>query len=190
MDDLYIGDFRVDIKRNEIIYQDNISTLEPKIFKVLLILAEKPGEIVSHQKLIESVWPDVIVEANTLQRCIAQLRKTFNDDAKNQRVIATHPRMGYSLVADVNRRNVGQHQEQILPRKGRYMLVVAVTLLVVASLWNFFEGDVESSFEAMNFKHITPLTSTDATEYRASFSPVDDMLPFNVTSLKIKTISG
>ena len=84
------------------VYQENLITLEPKVLQVLLRLAKSPGELVTHQELLQHAWPDVVVEANALQRCIAQLRKTFNDDAKTQQVIRTHPKKGYSLIAKVS----------------------------------------------------------------------------------------
>ena len=86
-----VGNFRVDMARSQIIAQDNILSMEPKVLQVLLLLAENQGEVVSHDEILDKVWPDVHVAPNALQRCIAQLRKAFNDDAKTQGVIATHP---------------------------------------------------------------------------------------------------
>ena len=102
MIEFYVGQFRIDMARSQIIAQDNILSMEPKVLQVLLILAENQGQVVLHETILKKVWPDVLVAPNALQRCIAQLRKAFNDDAKSQHVIATHPKVGYSLVANVN----------------------------------------------------------------------------------------
>jgi len=189
MSELFVGDFRIDINRSEVIYQENISTLEPKVLKVLLLLAEKPGEIIPKQKLLDEVWPNVIVEANTLQRCIAQLRKAFNDDAKTQAFITTHPRRGYSLVAKVswekNKEFTALHQAVIQTTvtkatqlKSKRIYVMAALLMSVILLGTSFWFWGEQTSNNLNVKQITPLTSTDATEYRASFSPNGKFVAF------------
>jgi len=182
MDEFFIGDFRIDIKRSEIIYQKNISTLEPKVLKVLLLLAEKPGEIISREKLLAEVWPDVIVETNTLQRCIAQLRKAFNDDAKTQAFITTHPRRGYSLVANVSWHKESANtpltdkSEHVKKTKRSSMMAF---LLIITSLALFLFWFVENQeIDTLNVKKITPLTATEAIEYRASFSPSGKYVAF------------
>ncbi|NQZ12043.1 MAG: winged helix-turn-helix domain-containing protein, partial [Algicola sp.] len=63
-----VGNFRVDLSRSQIIDQDNIVSMEPKILQVLLVLAEHQGEVVPHQTLVDAVWPDVVVAPNVLQR--------------------------------------------------------------------------------------------------------------------------
>ena len=168
MNELLIGDFRVNIKRSEIIYQQNICTLEPKLLQVLLLLAEKPGEIVSHQEFQQKIWSGVVVEANTLQRCIAKLRKVFNDDAKGQKFITTHPKVGYSLVAQVNwQQPLPQLPIKAIQSKSRLSMIVILSLvLIVAVYWLI----VSKPNDSITFSHISPVTTTDETEYRPSFS--------------------
>ena len=184
MGELFVGDFRIDIKRGEVTYQKNISTLEPKVLKVLLLLAEKPGEIIPRQKLLDEVWPDVIVEANTLQRCIAQLRKVFNDDAKTQAFISTHPRRGYSLVAkvswqadptDLPSQDKSTTIDKIKSKKILMMTALFMATLLAFSIFWFVESRTS---KGLNVKQITPLTATEATEYRASFSPNGQYIAF------------
>jgi len=99
--EFYVGDFRVDMSRSQIVNQGDVVSMEPKILQVLKILALHQGEVVTHDAIISTVWSDVVVAPNVLQRCIAKLRKAFGDSAKSQHVIATHPRIGYSLVVKV-----------------------------------------------------------------------------------------
>ena len=101
MQEFFVGNYRVDILRNQIVSEGETIALEPKILEVLKVLAESPGEVVSHQVLLDKVWPDMVVAPNALQRCIGQLRKALGDDGKKQEVIVTHPKKGYSLVAEV-----------------------------------------------------------------------------------------
>ncbi len=48
------------------------------------------------------MWPEVYVTENALSRCISQLRKLFDDDARTPRVIETIPTVGYRLIAPVH----------------------------------------------------------------------------------------
>ena len=100
---LKIGEFCLDVERSRIELNGDIIALEPKVLEVLLVLAERPGRVVLKADLIKKVWGDVVVEPNALHRCIRQLRKAFKDNVKEQSYIETHPRKGYSLVADVKK---------------------------------------------------------------------------------------
>lgn len=101
MNRFLINKFRVDPDRRRIQRGSDTIALEPKVIQVLVLLARHQGEVVSHQTLLDAIWTNTVVEASALQRCIAQLRKALDDDARRQAVIATYPKKGYSLVADV-----------------------------------------------------------------------------------------
>ena len=67
--------------------------------QVLLCLAQNSGEPVSKEELIRSVWPDTFVTDDVLTRSISELRRVFEDDAKDSHVIQTIPKRGYRLLA-------------------------------------------------------------------------------------------
>jgi TolB-like protein/Tfp pilus assembly protein PilF len=69
---------------------------------VLLCLAQHPGETRSKEQLLEAVWPNTVVTEDVLKRCIAELRRAFNDDARDPRVIETISKRGYRLLAPVS----------------------------------------------------------------------------------------
>ena len=117
MSDFWVGNFRVDVSRAQIIVKDDIVSLEPRVLKVLLTLAKTPGEVVTHETLLESVWPNVVVAPNAVQRCIGQLRKALGDDAKQQKMIATHPKVSYSLVAKVQWSETNSTDETLQPNR-------------------------------------------------------------------------
>lgn len=77
----------VDVPRNQITHNKQAQTLPPKALAVLTYLAERQGEVVSQDELLTNVWKGTVVSPNTLQRCIAQLRKAFGDDGKAQSFI-------------------------------------------------------------------------------------------------------
>lgn len=77
--------------------------LEHKFMQVLVCLASRPGEVVSKEELIRTVWADTFVTDDVLTRAISELRRILNDDAKNPRIIETVAKNGYRLIAPVQR---------------------------------------------------------------------------------------
>jgi len=80
---------------------DQAVLVEPKVMQVLLLLVTHHTKLVSQEDIFTAIWPRSIYSPSSIQRCIAILRKTLGDDAKTQSVIKTHPKRGYSLVANV-----------------------------------------------------------------------------------------
>ena len=97
----WVGDFFIDISRNQVTQKQQSQTIAPKALAVLTYLAQNQGRVVSYDELFDKVWPDTIVTPNTLQRSIAQLRKVLGEDSKAQSYIKTHAKQGYSLECDV-----------------------------------------------------------------------------------------
>lgn len=75
--------------------------LEPKVMEVLVCLADHPNETLSKEKLLQTVWPDTFVSDDVLKHSISELRRVFEDDAREPRVIQTVAKRGYRLVAPV-----------------------------------------------------------------------------------------
>ena len=72
-------------------------TVEPKTMAVLLALAARPGEVLSADELIESVWEGRALGDNPVYGAIAKLRRAMDDDAREPRYIETVARRGYRL---------------------------------------------------------------------------------------------
>jgi DNA-binding winged helix-turn-helix (wHTH) protein/Tol biopolymer transport system component len=98
----WINGFCIDISRNQIMRGEETQTLAPKALAVLSYLAENQGKVVSYDDLLTQVWPDIVVNPNTLHRCIAQLRKAFRENNNSPSFIKTHAKQGYSLDCVVN----------------------------------------------------------------------------------------
>ncbi|MGH9509644.1 MAG: winged helix-turn-helix domain-containing protein [Terriglobales bacterium] len=75
--------------------------LEPKMMEVLVYLAEHQGGVVPKEELMRAVWKDTFVTDDVLTRCISELRRALEDDAKESHVIQTVPRKGYRLMPAV-----------------------------------------------------------------------------------------
>jgi DNA-binding winged helix-turn-helix (wHTH) protein len=77
--------------------------IEPKMMSVLELLAREPGAVVTRDDLHRSIWGDVLVTDDALNRCITQLRRALADDARQPRFIETISKKGYRLIAHVSR---------------------------------------------------------------------------------------
>lgn len=93
-----LGDNIVDFQQLTIERHGEIWQLQSKMMQVLACLLATPGQLVTIEQLMEQVWGQTIVSPNTLQRCIAQLRKAFGDSPQQQLIIKTYPRRGYALL--------------------------------------------------------------------------------------------
>ena len=70
--------------------------------QVLVCLAEHAGETQSKEDLLQIVWPDTFVSDDALKHCISELRRVFEDDARQPRVIQTIAKRGYRLIAPIH----------------------------------------------------------------------------------------
>lgn len=78
---------------------DQQQTVEPRLIKLLCMLAAEAGQVVDRQRLIDALWPRVIVNENSLNRAVSDLRKALQNH--NHSWIQTVPKRGYRLNAAV-----------------------------------------------------------------------------------------
>ena len=75
--------------------------VEPKAFRVLLILLRNPQKLLPKDELLTAVWGDTAVSENSLARSIALLRRLLGDEARDARFIETVATVGYRWVSKV-----------------------------------------------------------------------------------------
>jgi len=78
-----------------------VVAVEPKAFRVLLLLLHRPQQLISKDELLQSVWGDTAVTEGSLTRCIWLLRRVLGDDANQPRYIETVTTVGYRLACSV-----------------------------------------------------------------------------------------
>ena len=97
--------FTIDVQRHVLTRDGEDVGLSPHLVDILIHLAERAGEIVTKDALLETFWPDVHVTENTLTRAIADIRKALGDAAAEPDFIQTVARRGYRFVAKLDRRS-------------------------------------------------------------------------------------
>src|ERR1700684_2906047 len=78
--------------------------LPPKSFAVLRYLVENPGRLITHDELLDALWPETYVQPQVLRTYVLELRKVLGDDAGQPRFIQTLPKRGYRFMALVTER--------------------------------------------------------------------------------------
>jgi DNA-binding winged helix-turn-helix (wHTH) protein len=93
--------FRLDTS-NECLWNRGVQiALPPKPFAILRYLVENPGRLITHDELLDALWPETYVQPQVLRTYMLELRKVLGDDAGSPRFIQTVPKRGYSFVAAV-----------------------------------------------------------------------------------------
>ena len=101
--DFRVGSWLVQPSLNSISQNGTSDRVERKVMEVLVCLAERPGDVVPKEKLLQTVWPDTFVSDDVLKRSVSELRRVFGDDAHESRVIETIPKRGYRFIAPAPR---------------------------------------------------------------------------------------
>jgi DNA-binding winged helix-turn-helix (wHTH) protein/tetratricopeptide (TPR) repeat protein len=96
-----IGRWHVQPAVDTVTLNGAVTKLEPRTMRLLLALAEMPGEVRSANWLIERVWPGLVVTDASLYQAIGDLRQALKPDTETAEFIKTVPRKGYRLVAPV-----------------------------------------------------------------------------------------
>jgi len=97
------GSFEVDLCERKLTKAGSRIHLQEQPFRILTLLLERQGELITREEIREYVWPqDTFVDFGAaLNTATRKLREALNDSADNPRFVETVPRRGYRFVAPV-----------------------------------------------------------------------------------------
>ena len=97
---LRFGPFELDVRSGELRRNGTTVRLQPQPFKVLVLLACRPGEVVTREEIQAEVWPagTFVDFEQSLNFCVRQIRATLGDNANTPRYVETLPRRGYRWI--------------------------------------------------------------------------------------------
>jgi DNA-binding winged helix-turn-helix (wHTH) protein len=105
----HVGGWLVEPSLNRLSRGDTTIQLELKVMDVLVCLAQRAGEVVPRQVIVDTVWATEFIADNTLTHAITEIRNAFDDDARNPAYIETIHRRGYLLLAPVGDPDLQSH---------------------------------------------------------------------------------
>ncbi len=97
------GRFEADASRGTLSRGGSRLRLQEQPFHVLILLLERPGEIITREELRQQLWPEgtYVDFDGSLNAILKKLRAVLDDDSDNPRFIETIPRRGYCFIAPV-----------------------------------------------------------------------------------------
>jgi eukaryotic-like serine/threonine-protein kinase len=139
------GSFEVDLRERKLTKSGGRIRLQEQPLRILTLLLERPGELVTREEIREQVWPHEFVDFDAaLNTATRKLREALNDSADNPRFVETVPRHGYRFIAPV----AWEPEVQAVPpielpvRRRPYAWLAAAALVLaagvaVAGFWHF-----------------------------------------------------
>lgn len=117
--------------------------LRPKSYRVLEVLCQRRGQLVSKDDLIQQVWPDVFASDDSLAQCISEIRRALGPESS--KLLRTVPRRGYILAAeDIRAGSVNLSSPAQTPRFSRVLVFVASVAVVGTLSWTWWTSQGSS----------------------------------------------
>ena len=99
IDELIVGELKISLSEMQVFRNDQLIKLGPKEFKLLTLLAERPGHIFSRQKLLDTVWGHgIFIEDRTVDVHMSRLRKALRIKETDTDLIRTVRDGGYGFL--------------------------------------------------------------------------------------------
>jgi len=97
------GVFEANAATGELRRQGLRIKLNAQPFQVLLMLLERPGELITREEISRQLWPDgtFVDSEHGLNSAVNRIREALGDSAGNPRFVETLARRGYRFVAPV-----------------------------------------------------------------------------------------
>ena len=170
---LRIGEWCVDPASGEISRKEETVRLDVRNMRLLLCLAERAGQVVSIDDLLNTVWPEVTVSSDSVYQAVASLRRQLGDDSRQPTYIETVPRLGYRMVAKVCPWQGSSSDAGTAPHPtsahSRWKWLVAIIAFLALALIVFFlprhkDANRSTVIAAQSQKSIAVLPFLDLTE--------------------------
>jgi DNA-binding winged helix-turn-helix (wHTH) protein/Tol biopolymer transport system component len=173
------GAFEADIPSGEIRKSGSRIKLQDQPFKVLQILLERPGDLVTREELQSRIWPEDSFGDfdHAVNVAVGKLRAALGDSAENPSFIETVPRRGYRFVARLDEEPLDTHAQ--LPAikgvrpsnvvfKRTFLALLAVVIFGILVGSGVFLGHRAAGWQPPDFQR---LTVGRGTVYSARFAP-------------------
>ncbi|HTS11770.1 MAG TPA: winged helix-turn-helix domain-containing protein [Candidatus Limnocylindrales bacterium] len=93
--------------------------LRPQSYRVLQVLVERAGDMVTREELAKVLWPEqaFVDFEHGLNNSIKDLRRVLSDSANEPRIIETLPRLGYRIIVPVSAAEAATAPDSAVPPK-------------------------------------------------------------------------
>ena len=186
--------FEVDLRAGELRKQGRLVKLQEQPLRVLSLLLERSGEVVTRDELRQNLWPaDTFVDFDHgLNSAVARLRQALRDSAEKPRLIETVAKRGYRFIGSLDARiDDAPAAQPAVPDSGSHAVQVALVqrhrrspwmagfpllvLLVAMGLWAYYRKTAEKPLPSME---VVPLVGLRGFQVTPAFSPDGNQVAF------------
>ena len=184
--------FEVDLRAGELRKEGRLVKLQEQPLRVLSLLLERSGEVVTRDELRQSLWPaDTFVDFDHgLNSAVARLRQALRDSAEKPRLIETVAKRGYRFIGSLDARiddapaapvsDSGSSAVHVpLVQEHRRSLWMAgvpfLVLLGAIGLWAYYLKSAEKPLPSME---VVPLVGLRGFQVTPAFSPDGNQVAF------------
>lgn len=143
----HVDTFVLDVQARTLSADDNCQNIRPKTLEVLLYLANRAGNIISKQELLDCIWDDVNVDDGVIFQSIREIRKLFG----HAEIILNFPRKGYQFTSKLEPINDSQQDKLnglATPSVLKYYIAAILFCCLILSTTFFLNEDtVQVNFE-------------------------------------------
>lgn len=166
---LEFGDFQLEVAERRLLRNGEAVALPPKLFDLLVLLAQNPGKLLDKDLLLEKLWPGTHVEESNLSVNVSALRRALGEGAA---LIETVPKRGYRFIGTVQARAPQALEGAVPPEPPAQKRLRAVPVLIVAGIavaaaavWLLDRGSGNADVKSLAVFPFATLAADDSQAY-------------------------
>lgn len=177
--------FEVDLRAGELLKENQKIKLQEQPCRVLFLLLQRAGEVVTRDELRQELWPaDTFVDFDHgLNSAVARLREALRDSAEKPRFIETVAKRGYRFIAPIqtNVENQTKTASIVVPRpRPPFAWVwigatICLALVSSASIWALYRPRPDTQLAKIE---VVPLIGLRGYQATPAFSPDGTLVAF------------
>jgi Tol biopolymer transport system component/DNA-binding winged helix-turn-helix (wHTH) protein len=177
--------FEVDLRAGELFKEGQKIKLQEQPFRVMSLLLQRPGEVVTRDQLRQELWPaETFVDFDHgLNSAVARLREALRDSAEKPRFIETVAKRGYRFIAPIqpNGENQPEPASVVAPRSRLASVrlwigaTICLALVCSASIWALYRPRPDAQLAKIE---VVPLIGLRGYQATPAFSPDGTLVAF------------
>lgn len=180
--------FELDLRAGELLKESRKVKLQEQPFRVLLLLLQRAGEVVTRDELRRELWPaDTFVDFDHgLNSAVARLREALRDSAEKPRFIETVAKRGYRFIAPLIKEdpkgenqpelgNIPARNSRLPPRRFWIAATICLAFICSASIWALYRPRPDAQLAKIE---VVPLIGLRGFQATPAFSPDGTLVAF------------